>query len=97
MRADYDSEGNTLSIQLVDVDRADFGDDSVDPQAVVAIRDGQPVIIDVIGARHDVEGPLKAVAAQYDLDLEALLAAARSALAAPDRVVVLDVLSRPTA
>ena len=95
MRADYDSEGDTLAIELVDdVDHADFGDDSVDPQAVVAIREGKPVIIDVIGARHDVDGPLRAVATRYDLDVEALLAAARSALAAPDRVVVLDVRGR---
>lgn len=97
MRADYDSEGDTLAIELIDVDRADYGDDDTHPQAVVALLDGQPVIVDVIGAREDVEEPLKAVAAAYELDLEALLAAARAALAAPDRTVVLDVLARATA
>jgi hypothetical protein len=91
MRADYDSRGDTLAIHLVDVDGADYGDDETHPQAVVAICDGQPAIIDIIGARHDVDGPLTAVAARYDLDVEALIAAARSALAAPDRVVVVDV------
>lgn len=97
MRADYDSEGDTLAIHLVEVDRADYGDNETHPQAVVAIRDGKPVIVDVIGARHDVEEPLAAVAAGYDLDVETLMAAARAALAAPDRVVVLDVLGRATA
>lgn len=97
MRADYDSEADTLAIELVDVDRADYGDDETHPQAVVAILDGQPVIIDVIGTKHDVLEPLAAVAATYDLDLEVLLAAARAALAAPDRTIVLDVLARVTA
>jgi len=51
----------------------------------------------VIGAKDGLEDPLTAVAAAYDLDLEALLAAARAALAAPDRTIVLDVLARVTA
>jgi hypothetical protein len=38
-----------------------------------------------------VSEPLASVAARYGLDLEALDAAAKSALAAPDRVVVLEV------
>ena len=97
MRADYDSEGDTLAIYLVDADRADYGDDETHPQAVVAIRDGKPVIVDVIGTRDDIAEPLAAVAAGYGLDVEMLLAAGRAALAAPDRVVVLDVLGRATA
>lgn len=97
MRADYDSEGDTLAIDLVDVERLDYGDDSAHPQAVVSFCDGRLATIDVIGARDDVEEPLTAVAAAYGLDLEALLAAARAALAAPDRTVVLDVLARATA
>ena len=97
MRVDYDSQGDTIAITLVDVDDADYGDDSVHPQAVVAIRDGQPVIIDVIGARGDVKAPLAAVASRYDLDFEALVAAAHSALAAPDRVITLDVGGPATA
>lgn len=97
MRADYDSEGDTLAIELVDVDRADYGDDETHDQAIVAMLDGQPVIVDLIGASDGVEEPLRAVAAAYELDLEALLAAARAALAAPDRTIVLDVLARATA
>ena len=97
MRADYDSEGDTLAIDLIDVARLDYGDDSAHPQAVVSFCDGRLATIDVIGARDDVEEPLKAVAATYGLDFETLLAAARAALAAPDRTVVLDVLGRATA
>jgi hypothetical protein len=94
MRADYDSEGNTLALDLIEVERLDYGDDSAHPQAVASFCDGQLAAIDVIGAKDGVEVPLAAVAATYDLDLEALLAAARAAFAAPDRTIVLDVLSR---
>lgn len=90
MRTDYDSEGDTLAIALERIDRADYGDDATHPQAVVAIRAGRPVVIDVIGAGSDVDGPLRAVARRYDLDVEALLAAAHAALAAPDRTVTLE-------
>ena len=41
--------------------------------------------------------PLAAVAERYDLDREALQAAAQSALAAPDRVVSLEVAARASA
>lgn len=44
-----------------------------------------------------IDEPLAAVAARYDLDLEALHAAAQSALAAPDRVIVLEVAARTPA
>lgn len=44
-----------------------------------------------------ISEPLGAVAERYDLDLEALHAAAQSALAAPDRVVVLEVEARAPA
>jgi hypothetical protein len=97
MRADYDSEGDILAIELFDVDRLDYGDDEVHPGAVVNFCDGRPAVIDVIDPRDDVEEPLRAVAARFDLDAEALIAAARAALAAPDRTIVLDVLARVTA
>ncbi len=41
--------------------------------------------------------PLAAVAERYDLDREALAAAAQSALAAPDRQVSLEVAARSAA
>jgi len=44
-------------------------------------------------SRLGVEDPIAAVADRYELDRGALEAAARSALAVPDRVVGLDVLA----
>lgn len=96
MRADYDSQGDTLQITLVDVDHADYGDDQT-PGALVAVRNGGPVAIDILNASAETSGTLAAVAERFGLDREALDAAARSALAAPDRTVVLDVLSRVAA
>jgi len=83
LRADYDPEGDTLAIELVDVDRLDYGDDSAHPQAIVSFREGRPAVIDVIGASAGVAAPLAAVASRCDLDLSQLRAAARSALVAP--------------
>ncbi len=90
MRADYDSQGDTIQIELGPVDRLDYGD--YDTGAVVGILEGRPVYVDVIGARQSgVDQPLRAAAERYDLDAEALIAAAQAALAAPDRPITLDV------
>lgn len=92
MRADYDSEGKTLQIELEQVERLQSSDDSVHPRAIVNLADGRPVLVEILGASAGAEEPLGAIAAAYGLDEEALLAAARSALAAPDRVVEVEVL-----
>ncbi len=90
MRADYDSKGDTIQIELADpVDRVDFGDDEVDDWVVVGVLDGKPVRIDVIGTNGDTAKSLRAAARKYDLDAEALIAAAGMALSTPDREVVL--------
>lgn len=90
MRADYDSKGDTIQIDLVDsVDGVDYGDDSVDDWLVVGIRDGRPVRIDVLGTNGDTAESLRVAARRYDLDAETLIAAAGAALASPDREVVL--------
>jgi hypothetical protein len=47
-------------------------------------------------ARHTHQ-PLRAAAERYGLDAEALIAAARAALAAPDRAVTMDVAVRAAA
>jgi hypothetical protein len=97
MRADYDSKADVVGITLVDVDRADYGDPLGDPLAgSVAITDGRAVAVEVLGPSVRLEEPLKIAAERYDLDREALLAAARAALAAPDRVVTLDIGARAT-
>ena len=98
MKADYDSKGDTIQIDLLDpVGRVDYGDDEVDDWLIVSIRDGKPVRIDVIGTGGDLRASLRRAGDHYGLDSEALLAAAQAAVAAPDREVVLDVGSRAAA
>ena len=92
MRADYDSKANAISITLAPVDRAERAD-QVHERAVVALHDGHPVELQLLYPDLGIEDPLAAVASRDDLDRGALEAAARSALAVPDRVVVLDVLA----
>ncbi len=96
MRADYDSTANAISISIVDVQRADRSDE-VHSRAIVALANGKPVEVQLLYPDMGVGEPLAAVADRYDVDREALEAAAQSALAAPDRVVVLDVEARATA
>lgn len=98
IKADYDSQGNTLQITLQDVDHADRGDKIGEPlSAVVAIANNEAVAIDVLAPDLGVEKPLRAAAEKHGLDAEALIAAAQAALAAPDRLVTLDVGVRAAA
>ena len=96
MQADYDSTANAISITITDTTSAGRSDE-VHPRAIVALADGQPVEVQLLYPEMGLAEPLAAVAEQYDLDREALAAAAQSALAAPDRVVSLEVAARPAA
>lgn len=96
MRADYDSTANAISIAISDAPHADKSDE-VHSRAIVALADGKPVELQLLYPDMGINEPLAAVADRYDLDLEALHAAAQSALAAPDRVVVLEVEARTPA
>lgn len=96
MRADYDSTANAISISLGDASRADSSD-QVDPRAIVALSAGLPVEVQLLYPDMGIDEPLNAAADRYALDREALQAAARSALAAPDRTVVIEVRSRAVA
>jgi len=96
MRADYDSAANAISITLRAVRRADRGAE-VHERAVVALAGDEPVEVQLLYPDMGVAEPLDAVAERYGLDAEALKAAAQSALAAPDRVVSLEVAARATA
>lgn len=91
MRADYDSQGDTIQIDFEAVGRIDYGDDELDERLVVGVCDGRAVRIDLIGTTGDVGEPLRIAAEHYRLDSEALIAAAQAALAAPDRPIALDV------
>lgn len=93
MRAEYDSTADALSIDIVDVPRWDGGEGVDDDFCTVAFADGRPVNVELISPRDNL-ALLARAAEQFDLDAQALEAAARSALAAPDRAVVLDVHGR---
>lgn len=96
MQADYDSIANAVSITVADVGHADCSDE-VHPRAIVALLDGQPVEVQLLYPDDGISEPLAAVANRYGLDHEALAAAAQSALAAPDRVISLEVAARSAA
>lgn len=93
MRADYDSEADALSIELRQVERFDHQEQVDDDYCNVGIVDGRAVDVELLyPARHlDL---LEAAAERYGLDGTALVAAAQAALAAPDRVVEVEVAAR---
>lgn len=97
MRADYDSEGDTIQIELESKRRPIYGEDIENGAVIVGIHEERPVIVDVIGTHSGFERPLRIAAERYDLDAEALIAAAQAALAAPNRTVTLDVAVRAVA
>lgn len=95
MTADYESAYDTIQITLENVDRLSGGSDVVEDGAViVSFCENRPAMVDVIGTRNGFEKPLRSAAERNNLDAEALIAAARAALAAPDRPVELDVGAR---
>ena len=96
MKADYDSEANAMSIDLVAAGRWDHCEKVAD-RVNVAIADGRPVNVELLYPTMGIEDPLRAAAERYDLDAEALIAAAKAAIAAPDRPVTLDVGVRAAA
>lgn len=90
MRADYDSEADALSITLRGFRHYDDQEEVDDDYCVVGLVGGKPVRVSLLGpARHlDL---LEVAAERYGLDGTALLAAAHAALAAPDRLIEVDV------
>ncbi|MGH2992077.1 MAG: hypothetical protein ACRDL1_00880 [Solirubrobacterales bacterium] len=96
MRAEYDSAANAISIAIIDAPHAERGDE-VHPRAIVALDDAKPVEVQVLYPDMGISEPLAVVAERHDLDLEALQAAAQSALAAPDRIIELEVAARTPA
>jgi hypothetical protein len=96
MKADYDSKANALSIDLGDPCHWDDSEE-VTSTVNVAIAGGEPVNVELLYPDLGVDEPLRAAADRFDLDAEALIAAAKAAIAAPDRVVTLDVAVRAAA
>lgn len=90
IRADYDSEADALSIELRRSKRYDHQEQVDDDYCNVGIVDGQAVDVELLYPASHLD-LLEIAAERYDLDAVALRAAAQAALAAPDRLVVLNV------
>jgi hypothetical protein len=90
MKVAYDSEADALSIDLVEVDRWDFGEEVEGTSCTVAIRDGRPVNVELLSPGEHLD-QLKVAAKRFDLNGEALLAAAHAGLASPDHPVKIEI------
>jgi len=97
MRADYDSEGDTIQIELERVRKLGHSEVVENGAVIVGIYEDRPVMVDVIGTRNGFGEPLRVAAERLKLDAEALIAAANAAIAAPDRTVTLNVGVRAVA
>jgi uncharacterized protein YuzE len=93
MRADYDSRADALTIELHPVERFDRGEQVDDDYCNVGMVSGRVAAIELLYPSEHLDLLDRAVE-QYDLDGPAVIAAAKAALAAPDRLVVLDVAER---
>ncbi|HEX3325164.1 MAG TPA: hypothetical protein VHR65_08565 [Solirubrobacterales bacterium] len=96
MRADYDSEADALSIELCQVEHFDRGDQVDDGYCNVGIVAGRVVAVELLNPADHLD-LLRLAARRYELDAAALIAAAQAALAAPDRLVVMNVAERAAA
>jgi hypothetical protein len=90
MRADYDSQADALSIDLIQFDLFEYQESVHDTYCQVAFAKGVAANVELLNPAEHLD--LLGVAAdRYDLDAPALRAAAQAALAAPDRIVDLEV------
>lgn len=91
MKVDYDSEADALSIDLRVVHRWDGGDSvDEDGQCNVAFSEGKIANVELLSPAKQLD-LLRKAADRFDLDAQALFAAAQAGLAAPDREIVIYV------
>jgi len=96
MRADYDSKADALTIELRQVDRFDHDEQVDDDYCNVGIADGTVAAVELLYPAEHLD--LLGVAAKhFGLDGSALIATARAALSAPDRLVEVNVAERVVA
>lgn len=88
MKAYFDSEANAVSIDLLDVDHWDDGDEFDEYYCTVAFSKGRLANIGLLYPSEKL-GLLGDVADRYDLDATKLVAAARAAIADPDHTVTI--------
>lgn len=89
MKAYFDSEANAVSIDLLEVDHWDDGDEFDEYYCTVAFSKGHLVNIGLLYPSEKLH-LLGEVADRYDLDASKLTAAAKAAIAAPDRAVTIS-------
>jgi hypothetical protein len=90
VKADYDSEANALLIDLLGPGYCDGAVEIHDTYCHVDTRQGRPAVVELLNPADHLH-LLELASERLELDGEALLAAARAALAAPDRLVTLEV------
>jgi hypothetical protein len=90
MRADYDSKADALDIRLFRFERYERQEEVDDDYCRVGFAEGRPADVELLSPAKHLDLLLRA-AERFGLDGSALVAAARAALAAPDRVVELNV------
>ena len=95
MKATYDSEANALGIELIEVDYWDDGDGFDEDYCNLGFSKGRLAYIGLLYPSDNLH-LLKAVSETYELDAEALIASAKAAQAAPDRVVTVGELLAPS-
>jgi hypothetical protein len=89
IHADFDSEANALDLELVRFEHYDDQEQVDDDFCTVGFAGGAPVDVELLDPADHLD-LLEVVARRYDLDGTVLLAAAKAALAAPDRLVTMD-------
>jgi hypothetical protein len=89
MKADYDSQADAVSIDLLDVDRWDDGGEFDEDYCTIAFSKGRIANIGLLCPTKNFH-LLEAVAQRYNLDPDRLVATVKAALAAPDRTVTIS-------
>jgi hypothetical protein len=96
MKVDYDSEGHSLLFEFGEFREREDGDyveEVAGGSCIVWFHDDRPESIQLLDADKDI-APLDEAAERFKLDAEGLRAAARAALAAPDREITIEVGNR---
>jgi len=93
MKVDYDSEAHSLLFEFGEFrvhEDGDYAEEMSTGECIVGIHDGGVDHIQLLNADKDIAA-LDEAAERFDRDAEGLRAAARAALAAPDREIHIDV------
>lgn len=89
MKVDYDSEGKSLLFEFEDSENYDRVEELSTGECIVWTLGDRATSIQLLGADKHIE-PLDEAAERFELDAEGLRAAARAALAAPDREITIE-------